>query len=259
MKIDRWVRSARALLEATAISGFAAGIFVQPAFAAPKTELILAIQGEPDHGYDPTLGWGEYGHPLFQLTLLTRDADLATQPDLARTWALSDDLRTWTVTIRGDVKFSNGTPLTASDVAFTFLQAAKSGGVADLSVLDEAKAVDAATVVFRLKEPRITFEEAFFTLGIVPERDYSGSYARNPIGSGPYRLVQWDHGQQIIVEENPFFYGPKSAFHKLTFLFTGEDTSFAAARAGKLDVVAVPPSLADKVPTNMKSNHRAVG
>ena len=49
------------------------------AFAAPKTDLVLATGGEADTGYDPLLGWSRYGHPLFKSTLLTRDADLAAR------------------------------------------------------------------------------------------------------------------------------------------------------------------------------------
>ena len=221
-------------------------------FAQAKDQLVLAIQGEAEQGYDPTLGWGELGHPLFQSTLLMRDADLATQPDLAKTWKLSPDLKTWTVTIRDDVKFSDGSRLTARDVAFTFQQAARSGGMADLSILEAAQASDDVTVTFRLKAPWVTFQESFYTLGIVPERGYGESYARNPIGSGPYRLLRWDRGQQLIVELNPHYYGPKPQFRRLTFLFTGEDASFAAAQAKQVDIVAVPPSLGNKVPPQMQ-------
>lgn len=220
--------------------------------AAPKDELVLAIKGESEKGYDPTLGWGEYGHPLFQSTLLTRDAELNAKPDLATAWSLSPDRLTWTIAIRDDARFSDGTPVTAEDVAFTLNRAAASGSLSDLTVLERATAVDATTVRLTLREPRITFSEALFTLGIVPARSYGEGYARNPVGSGPYRLVQWNQGQQLIVEANPFYYGPKPTFRKLTFLFTGEDASFAAARTGALDLVAVPPTLADKVPAGMK-------
>src|SRR5262245_6980879 len=95
------------------MASVALGVVDGAAQAAPKTQLTLAIGGEPEKGYDPLLGWGRYGHPLFQSTLLTRDADLKTQPDLARTWSLSADRLTWTVTIRDDAKFSDGTSLTA--------------------------------------------------------------------------------------------------------------------------------------------------
>ena len=224
--------------------------------AAPKTELVLAVQGEASQGYDPILGWGKYGHPLFQSTLLTRDADLKTQPDLATSWLLSADRLTWTITIRDDVNFTDGSPLTAEDVAFTFNEAAKAGGAVDLAALASAVATGPTSVVMQLKEPRIKFVENFHTLGIVPIRVYGPDYARNPVGSGPYKFVRWDEGQQLVVEANPQFYGPKPAFQRLTFLFTSEDTNFAAATAGKLDIVAVPHALADKLPAGMK---RVVG
>jgi peptide/nickel transport system substrate-binding protein len=222
------------------------------AHAAPRTELVLAIKGEAEQVYDPLYGWGQYGHPLFQSTLLTRDADLHTRPDLATSWILSDDRLTWTVMIRSDVTFSDGSPLTAEDVAFTFRQASTTGGLNDLTVLADAKAVDQRTIVLTLKEPRITFAESFYTLGIVPSKAYGEGYARRPIGSGPYRLVQWSKGQQLIVEANPNYYGPKPAFQKLTFLFTDDDTTFAAAQSGKVDIAAVPPALGGKVPAGMK-------
>jgi peptide/nickel transport system substrate-binding protein len=228
------------------------GCIAGSAFAAEKSDLVLALQGEAEKGYDPLLGWGEYGHPLFQSTLLRRDADLRPQADLATSWRLSEDRLTWTVQIRTDAKFSDGSELSAEDVAFTFEKASKAGGLADLAVIESAKATDRSTVVLTLKEPRITFAENFFSLGIVPARSYGADYARKPVGSGPYRLVQWDKGQQLIVEANPHYYGKKPAFKKLTFLFTSEDTSFVAARAGKVDLVAVPPGLADKVPNGMK-------
>src|SRR5690606_32185811 len=96
--------------------------------------------------------------------------------------------------------------------------------------------------------PWITFSENFYSLGIVPEARYGENYARDPIGSGPYRLVSWQQGEQLIVEANPHYYGDASQFARLTFLFTGEDTSLAAARAGQVDIVSVPDSLADIVP-----------
>jgi len=224
-------------------------LMIGTALAAPKTDLVLAIGGEPDGGYDPLLGWGRYGHPLFQSTLLKRDAALAAQPDLATDWTLSDDRLTWTIKLRTDAKFSDGTPLTARDVAFTFNQGAKAGGALDLTVLDSATAIDDATVEIKLKHPWITFTENFFALGIVPEALYAEGYARNPIGSGPYKLVSWTQGEQLIVEANENYYGPAAPFTKITFLFTDEDTSLAAAQAGQVDMVAVPAATADMAPS----------
>ena len=85
-----------------------------------KDELVLAVGGEPDAGFDPTTGWGRYGSPLFQSTLLKRDSQLNIVNDLASSYEVSEDGRVWTVVLRKDVKFSDGKPLTAADVVFTF-------------------------------------------------------------------------------------------------------------------------------------------
>lgn len=222
-----------------------------PALAAPKTDLMLAVHGEPESGFDPTQGWGEYGYPLIQSTLLKRDAKLDLVGDLATKWSLGEDGRTWTVTLRPDVKFSDGHALTAEDVVFTFETAKKAGSVLDLTELESVKAVDAATVTFTTKAPRITFLNNFAVLGIVPKHAYGEKYGRAPIGSGPFRLVSWTEGEQAIFEPNPTYYGAKSAFSKLTFLFTKDDASHAAAKAGKIDVAAISNALAGTVPDGM--------
>ncbi|WP_182086542.1 ABC transporter substrate-binding protein [Aureimonas sp. ME7] len=238
-----------------AIAAALLGILAGPAstLAAPRTDLVLAIGGEPDTGYDPILGWGSYGHPLFQSTLLRRDADLATQADLATRWTLSEDRLRWTIEIRPDVRFSDGSPLRARDVAFTYNKARDTAGALDLSVLESAEAIGDTTVVLRLRKPWITFTETFFTLGIVPADAYGPDYARHPLGSGPYRLVSWREGEQLIVERNPNYYGEKPAFERLTFLFTGEDAGLAAARAARVDIVSAPAPLADDVPEGFRA------
>lgn len=216
--------------------------------AGPKSSLVLAIGGEPQTGYDPLLGWGAYGHPLFQSTLLRRDAELNTEPDLATDWRLSEDRLKWTVEIRDDVLFSDGSRLTAKDVAFTFEEGRKAAGSLDLAVLESATASDDTTVVLTLSKPWITFTESFFTLGIVPAASYGPHYARSPVGSGPYRILSWSEGEQLIVERNPHHHGPTPEFERVTFLFTGEDAGLAAAHAGAVDLVSVPAPLAGAAP-----------
>lgn len=227
-----------------------AGLFGSPAFA--KDTLTLAIKGEPADGYDPTLGWGRYGSPLFQSTLLKRDANLNIVKDLATEYTLAKDGLTWNVTIRPDAKFSDGTPLTAEDVAYTFNKAADSGGKVDLIMLDAAKAVGTYEIEFKLKDRDSTFINRFVSLGIVPKATHGPGYSRMPIGSGPYKMVEWNEGQQMIAEANPHYYGAQPHFKRLVFLFTDEDTSFAAAKAGKVDIVVVPQALAVQTIPGMK-------
>jgi len=224
--------------------------FATAAFA--RDTLTLAIKGEPADGYDPTLGWGRYGSPLFQSTLLKRDADMSIVKDLATDCSLSEDGLTWTVSIRDDARFSDGSPLTASDVAYTFNTAAASGGKVDLMKLETARPTGRFDIEFRLKERDSTFINRFISLGIVPEASHGPGYARKPVGSGPYRMVEWNEGQQMIAEANPHYYGEQPHFKRLVFLFTDEDTSFAAARAGKVDIVVVPQALAVQTIPGMK-------
>lgn len=209
----------------------------------PST-LTLAVGDEPDDGFDPTTGWGRYGSPLFQSTLVKRNADLSYSPDLATSYELSKDGLTWAIELRTDATFTDGTPVTASDVAFTFATAAKSGGLTDVTTLAEAKATGKHTLTLRLKHPQSTFINRLASLGIVPEKAHGAGYATRPIGSGPFKLVSWEQGQQLIVERNDDYYGTKPAFEKMTFLFSDEDATLAALRAGAIDVAGVPAALA---------------
>jgi peptide/nickel transport system substrate-binding protein len=213
-------------------------------FAEPK-ELTLAIGGESTDGYDPTLGWGRYGSTLFHSTLLKRDDNLKIVNDLATSYTISKDCLTWNVKIRNDVKFSDGQPLTAKDVVYTFIKASRSGGKIDMTMLDSVKEKGKFEIEFKLKYPYITFINKLITLGIVPENVHKNNpdYARQPVGSGPYKFINWVEGQQLIVEVNPNYYGTKPAIKKITFLFLNEDTALAAAKSGKVQMIAVPAML----------------
>ncbi|XEC94740.1 ABC transporter substrate-binding protein [Paenibacillus tarimensis] len=217
-----------------------------------RHELILAVGSEPESGFDPTTGWGRYGSPLFQSTLLKRDSDLQLVGDLAEGYSVSPDGLLWTVTLRKDVKFSDGMPLTAADVQYTFQTAAASNSVVDLQNLVSVEVPDEYTAVFKLKKAQSTFVTLLATLGIVPKHTHNEVYAEHPIGSGPYKLVQWDKGQQLIVELNRDYYGVKPYFEKLTFLFLEEDAAFAAAKSGAVDVAAVPAAFSRQQVAGMR-------
>lgn len=217
-----------------------------------REDLVLAIGGEPEEGFDPTTGWGRYGSPLFQSTLLKYDKDFNVTLDLAETYTVSSDGIEWTIKIREDAKFSDGQGVTAEDVAFTYRTAKTSGSVIDMSNVEKIEVDEPFTIIFTLKEPQSTFINLLLSTGIVPKHTYGDRYNENPIGSGPFQLVQWDKGQQLIVEANPYYYGEKPFFKRLTFLFLSEDTAFAAAKAGNVDVVSIPPTYANENVDKMK-------
>lgn len=215
-----------------------------------KDELVLAFGSEPETGFDPTTGWGRYGSPLFQSTLLKRDDDLEIVNDLATGYEVDGEV--WTVSLRDNVKFSDGEPLTAEDVVFTFETAMDNASVVDLNVIDKVEAIDEYTVEFTLKQPQSTFVNSLVATGIVPKHAYTEDYAENPIGSGPFQLVQWDKGQQLIVEANPEYYDTEPYFKQITFLFLSEDASFAAAQAGEVDMAYIPAAFSNQEVPGMK-------
>lgn len=245
-------QSAPAKQEASAPAASAASAASAAATTATGKRLVLAIRGEPDQGFDPIKGWGHYGNPLFQSTLLKRDEKLNIHGDLATKWELSQDAKTWVITIRDDVKFSDGQPLTADDVVFTYEQGAKSAGTVDMGEFESIKALNPTTLEIKLKKPHITFLNTLVTLGIVPKHAYKEGYAENPMGSGPFKFVSWNKGQQMIVEPNPDYYGSKSGFERITFLYTSEDATVAAARAAQVQMAVVTPATAANVPDNMQ-------
>ena len=215
-------------------------------------ELITCVAAhgeEPEFGFDPMHGWGYHDSgtdPLIQSTVLKRNADNEFVNDLATDYEISDDLKTYTVTIRDDVKFTDGSKLTAKDVAFSYNTAKEFGEGADLTHMEEAKA-DGDKVVFTLDQPDSTFINKLTDVGIVPEATYdNATYGQNPIGSGPYKLAQWDKGQQFILEKNPDYYGEEPYFNKITNLFLDSDAAFAAVKNGDVDIAEVPVAYADE-------------
>ena len=95
---------------------------VQP---SDKNCVVVAMgpTSEPASGFDPAYGWGAGEHvhePLIQSTLTITNPDLTIGYDLATAYSVNEDGLIWTVKIRDDVKFTDGEPLTAADVAFTY-------------------------------------------------------------------------------------------------------------------------------------------
>lgn len=212
--------------------------------------VTMPTTSEPEAGFDPAYGWGAGEHvhePLIQSTLTRTTTDLGIENDLATDYTCSEDGLTWTVTIRNDVKFTDGEPLTARDVAFTYNNVKEKSTVNDFTMLDHAEAVDDTTVLFHMSTPFSIWPYTMAIVGIVPEHAYDENYGQNPIGSGRYILKQWDRGQQVIFEANPDYYGEAPNIKKVTVLFMEEEAALAAAQAGQVDVAHTAASYSDMV------------
>lgn len=206
-------------------------------------ELIVAIGSEPETGFDSTTGGhGSITKVLFS-TLFKRDKNLGWENDLATGYMVSDDKLTWTVSLR-DAKFTDGTTVKSEDVIYTYETAKTAGADIDLTMIESIKEIDDKTIAFTLTRPYSTFLERLAYLGIIPKHAHSESFKDNPIGSGPYKFVQWDKGQQVIVEANENYYGEVPKIKKLTMVFLETDAAFAAVKNGDVDVAQLNGTLA---------------
>lgn len=217
-----------------------------------KTSVTVVMDpaSEPEAGFDPAFGWGAGEHvhePLIQSTLTVTNPDLTIGYDLATDMETSEDGLTWTVKIRDGVTFTDGEPLTAADVAFTYNTVKDASSVNDFTMLDGAEAVDGTTVVFHMARPFSIWPYTMAVVGIVPEHVYDPvTYSSNPIGSGRYILKKWDRGQQIILEANPDYYGGAPEMERVTILFMEEDAAFLAVQAGQADVAYTSAAYSDQ-------------
>ena len=247
-------RTIKAMLLTAAISMFSAITVFAGETEVPearaermeKGELVAAIGEEPEEGFDSTTGGHGSLTRLIFSTLFRRDKGLGWEGDLATGFEVSEDKLTWTVTIRDDAYFTDGTPVTAQDVAFTYSSAKDSGGDIDLTMIDHIDVIDDHTVAFTLTRVYSPFMERLSYLGIVPEHAYNETFKDYPVGSGPYVLAQWDKGQQIICTANEAYYGEQPQIRQLTVVFMDTDTAFAAVESGAADVAQINGTLAEK-------------
>ena len=203
--------------------------------AQNKDSVVIAIGTEPET-MDPTKGWGHGNAPIVQSTLVKYKADLTFENDLATHYELSEDGLTWTFTLRDDAYFTDGEKVTASDVAFTLETAKAAQGSVDLTYMESAVAQDDTTLVVTLSKPTSIFLNTLASVGIVPEHAYGEDYGTNPMGSGPYKFVEWRPQEQIMFTANENYYGGAPAIKNVTVVFMSEDAALAAVQAGQVDV-----------------------
>jgi peptide/nickel transport system substrate-binding protein len=184
-------------------------------------------------------------------SLLTRDPELRLVPNLAERWHAIDDTH-WEFDLRSGVTFSDGTPFTADDVAFSLRRAAGASGsagtfaqytraITGIDVLGpERIRITTATPYPQLPQDLslIQIVSATLAANARPE-DFNHGKA---IGTGPFRLVRWVPGEQLELERNPGYWGDKPAWDRVVFRPIPNDaTRLAALLSGDVDVI-------DKVP-----------
>lgn len=195
--------------------------------------------------------------------LVIPDEEINYVGDLAENWDVSEDGCTYTFHLKKDVKWHDGEPFTANDVAFTYtsLAAPTYTGGCESRVLDvvgaaayqagEADAIegiqviDDHTIAFTLNEPNAAFIGNCYTC-ILPEHllkdvdpaDWATcDFNRSPVGTGKYKFVKWESDQYIEMEANPDYYGEAPKIGHVFLRFGDETTLTAALINGEIDAL----------------------
>ncbi|MBD1543137.1 peptide ABC transporter substrate-binding protein [Arthrobacter sp. IA7] len=164
------------------------------------------------------------------------------EPKLATEWKATSPTE-WTLKLREGVKFQDGTPFNAEAAAFTINRAVNSKlgcnvegyvfGDADLKV----KAVDATTLTVSTPAPDPILPLRLSFLEVVPTSTSTTEKVREPIGTGPYKIEQWDAGQKITLSTWDGYWGAKPAYAKAEYQWRSESSVRAAMiTSGEADI-----------------------
>lgn len=143
---------------------------------------------------------------------LTRlDETLSAVPGLAQTWESPDGGRTWLFTLRDGVSFHDGRPVEAEDVVFSIRRVIDpengSPGLRALGPITDVTASDRLTVKFELEGPFAEFPAILTgTFARILPRDSGDEVDGAPVGSGPFKFVEWVRGQHLKLEANPDYW-----------------------------------------------------
>ncbi len=171
-------------------------------------------------------------------------------PELAESWE-SPDPQTIIFTLRPDLTFSDGSPLTAEDVVFTYQTILDPDFNAPQRALytpiESIEALDERTVQFNLSAPYAPLL-SYLDMGIVSKAAVEGGtdIALDPVGAGPMKLVAWNSGSDIELQANENYWGTAPEIENVTLQIIGDNSARAQAfEAGDLDVIQSPLSPQD--------------
>jgi peptide/nickel transport system substrate-binding protein len=192
---------------------------------------------------------------IFESLLTYETADMIPRPGVAESWSSSDDKMTWTFKLRKDVKFHDGKPMTSADVKYSMDKVVgkfHSRGRKVMKLIESVEAPDDYTVVFKLKSEVPFFLKAFqpneapiLPKHILGKKEYAkkkairqSPFMKNPVGTGPFRLVEFKEGSHIILERNPYYWKKGRPYlDKIVYRILPDDTSrVIALEKGEADV-----------------------
>lgn len=127
------------------------------------------------------------------------------EPRLVESWSTSDDGLEWTLNVRRDVEFHDGSAMTAADVAYSINQARDESAPRTaplLTAIEEVVVVDDHTIVMKMSSRDSYIPAAFFDVRVLQDGGLDRDFTDAPIGTGPFKFVRWERNQGIDFERN---------------------------------------------------------
>lgn len=184
------------------------------------------------------------------LVRVTKDG-VGLEPDLAEKWTLSPDNVTYTFNLRDGLKFSDGSPLKASDVKFSLerLRDTKDSVMGSMyKVIAEVDAPNDKTVVITTDKPSAPLLStlAMFAAAILPEsvvKAEGDDFGTKPVGAGAFVLKNWAHGDKVELEKNPNYWeASRVKLDGVQWLYVPDDnTRMLKLKAGEVDAAIFVP------------------
>ena len=219
--------------------------------ASAEGELTFAVGVTQDiDSLNVTVGFLVIDYEIWNLTLpmLTSKAasDFSILPNMAESWTSSEDGLTWTYKLRSDMKWSDGVPMTAEDVAYTITRSVQDGWWNHTTVTGNltATATDAQTLVVTssVPDPKLPILDVYIVPKHIYEKisaeDLPNYLADDNVSGGPFQIVERKEGEFIRLVQNPNWFGKKPAMDQLIFrTFETAEAQYNALKAGDLDAV----------------------
>jgi peptide/nickel transport system substrate-binding protein len=226
---------------AAAAAGVAAGSFAWlaehgPADGAAPTVLRI-LQSEPVYGFNPVLestNWPETNRMVYNgLTDVSPSGEPV--PGVAKSWTVNEAGDTFTFNLTPGIKFTDGTELTSDDVKFTYemlvdpkLASTLGSFVSNLKTVDTP---DKYTAVLRFDGPNVLMMPLVAPMGILPAHlwangdPHTNKYLHRPVGSGPFIVTEWQHGDHISFVRNPNYFRKPKPYVDQVFFKVAPDAS----------------------------------
>jgi peptide/nickel transport system substrate-binding protein len=220
-------------------------------------EITIALGSEPTT-LDPQLredgGERAVNDNVYE-TLMARTPDGKLKPGLVASEPKLVDPKTWEVKLRPGIKFHNGEPFNADAVVYSVKRIIdkkfNSEQISFFSTIVDAKKVDDLTVRIITDGPDpILLSRLYWMKMVPPVYSKDPKFAEAPIGTGPYKFVRWNRGQNLVLEVNTAYWGQVPPIKRVTYRFVSDSgTRLAGLMAGEFDIITnLLPEFTKKVP-----------